>query len=278
MPLTDDTAEKTRCPDAGTAASPCAVALTVAYDGARFSGFARQPAPATVQGALESALSTVFGREVATTGAGRTDAGVHALGQVVSFDCAAGETPDPHRLRRSLDALSGDGISVREVRLARAGFSARFDAVDREYRYRIVAGPVAPLFLERFSWHVPARLDAEAMRAGALHLLGEHDFKSFCVTESAVGKNTVRRLDAVEVFEEEHLGEACLAVRVAGTAFLHSMVRAIAGTLVEVGAGRRSPAWVGEALAALDRPAAGPTAPPHGLVFHRVRYPDVVWL
>lgn len=277
-PLTTDATEKTQRSDAGTSAPPHAVALTVAYDGERFSGFARQPGLATVQGSLESALATVLGREVVTTGAGRTDAGVHALGQVVSFDCTAGEIPDPHRLRRSLDALSEDGISVREVRLARTGFSARFDAIDREYRYRIVAGPVGPLFLEQFSWHVPARLDVDAMRTGALHLLGEHDFKSFCVTESAVGKSTVRRLDAVEVLEEEHLGEACLTVRIVGTAFLHSMVRVIVGTLVEVGAGRRTPAWVGEALAALDRSSAGPTAPPHGLVFHRVRYPDDVWL
>lgn len=253
-----------------------AIALTVAYDGAPFHGFARQPGLATVQGALESALATVLGREVETTGAGRTDTGVHALGQVVSFD-ALGDEPEPVRLRRSVEALAGTGISVREVRLARAGFSARFDAVEREYRYRIVSGAPAPLFLARFSWHVPSGLDLDAMRAGARALTGEHDFASFCVTESAIGKSTVRRLDTIEVFEEEQLGERCVTVRVAGNAFLHSMVRTIVGTLVEVGTGRRQEAWVAETLDARARSAAGPTAPAQGLVLHRVSYPDEVW-
>jgi tRNA pseudouridine38-40 synthase len=263
--------------DAPLKTSPHALALTLAYDGAPFAGFARQPGLDTVQGRLESALATVLRREVVTVGAGRTDAGVHALGQVVSFD-AAGDEPEPDRLRRSLDALTGAGLVVREVRHARAGFSARFDAVSREYRYRIVDGSVPPLFLERFAWHCSPTLDARAMSEAAQVLIGEHDFKSFCVTESAQDKPTVRRLDVLEVTEEEHLAERCLTVRVTGNAFLHSMVRVIVGTLVEVGAGRRDAAWIAEALAARDRSAAGPTAPPHGLVLHSVGYPDEVWL
>jgi len=263
-------------PDQKQPAAPIAIALTVAYDGAPFAGFARQPGQETVQGRIESALGTALRREVVTTGAGRTDAGVHALGQVVSFDAGEGES-DPHTLRRSIDALTGEGIAVRDVRIARAGFSARFDAVDREYRYRIVPGSVAPLFMARFCWHVSSELDVAAMREGAAHLLGEHDFRSFCVSESAVDKNTVRRLDAVDIDEEEHLGEACLTVRVVGNAFLHSMVRTIVGTLVEVGARRRDAQWVREVVAARSRAAAGQTAPAKGLVFHRVRYPDEVW-
>jgi len=253
------------------------IALTVAYDGRPFAGFARQPGLDTVQGRVESALKTVLRREVETVGAGRTDAGVHALGQVVSLDATGGE-PDATRLLRSLDALTGEGLVVRDVRLARAGFSARFDATAREYRYRIVDGVVPPLFLERFAWHSAAELDASAMRLAAACLLGEHDFKSFCVADSAEGKPTVRRLDAVEIGEEEHLGERCLVVRVVGNAFLHSMVRVIVGTLVEVGSGRRDPEWVNGALQACDRSAAGPTAPAHGLVLHAVSYPDDVWL
>ncbi len=254
-----------------------AIALSVAYDGAGFAGFARQDGPVTVQGRLEDALQVALRRPVETTGAGRTDAGVHALGQVVSF-FADGSEPEPEVLRRSLDALSGDGISLRGVRRARAGFSARFDATSREYRYRIAAGPDAPLFTARFVWHVTRDLHVDAMRAAATTLVGEHDFRSFCVAESALDKRTVRRIDDIDIGHEEHLGETCLVVRVVGNAFLHSMVRVIAGSLVEIGSGRRPPEWMAFVLGARDRAAAGPTAPAHGLTLHAVTYPDDVWL
>jgi tRNA pseudouridine38-40 synthase len=253
------------------------LALTVAYDGAPFAGFARQPGQATVQGSLESALRTVLRREVDTVGAGRTDAGVHALGQVVSF-AADGNEPDDATFGRSLNALVPEGIAIRDIRRAREGFSARFAAVGREYRYRIVDGPVPPLFLRPVSWRVKRELDADAMRTGASYLLGEHDFKSFCVADSAIGKRTVRRLDRIELAEEEHLGERCLTFTVEGNAFLHSMVRTIVGSLVEVGMGRREPAWVGEALCACERTAAGQTAPAQGLTLWSVAYSDDVWL
>jgi tRNA pseudouridine38-40 synthase len=257
--------------------TPCTLALTVAYDGADFAGFARQPEQRTVQGALETALRTALRVGVETVGAGRTDAGVHALGQVLSFpwdDPAVDRTA----LLRSLNALAGEGISVREIRVAREGFSARFDAVRREYRYRIVTGPAMPLFLKRFVWWSTNLLDVGAMRVAAAHLVGEHDFRSFCVAESAGGKRTVRRVEVLDIGEEEHLGERCLVVRVVGNAFLHSMVRTIVGSLVEVGRGRRDPAWVAEALGALDRNAAGPTAPAQGLTLWHVEYPEDVWL
>ncbi len=255
------------------------IALTVAYDGSGFHGFARQPGLATVQGSIESALETLYRAPIETVGAGRTDVGVHALGQVISF-----EPPEPvsadalSRLVRSLNALAGPGIVVRHARLASPEFSARFSATSREYRYRIVDGPVPALFLERFAWHVLAVLDEESMREAATYLIGEHDFKSFCVTQSAEGKPTVRRLDSVEVYREEHLGEACLTLRIIGSGFLHSMVRVIAGTLVEVGAGRRVPGYAADALAARERSAAGPTAPAKGLTLWRVEYPADVWL
>ncbi|PKQ15844.1 MAG: tRNA pseudouridine(38-40) synthase TruA [Actinobacteria bacterium HGW-Actinobacteria-7] len=256
--------------------APESVALFVAYDGTPFCGFARQPGLETVQGRVEDALRTVLRYPVETVGAGRTDTGVHALGQVISFEARAG-TVDPFRIRRSLDALIGDAIVVREVRLARAGFSARFDARRREYRYRIVAGRIPPLFLSRFAWHVTKNLDVDAMREGATLFEGEHDFRSFCVSNSAEGKPTVRRVEAVEIMPEEHLGEACLTVRVVGNAFLHSMVRTMVGTLVDVGAGRREPSWVEECLAARSRAAAGQTAPAHGLTLHSVDYSPDVW-
>lgn len=263
--------------DASTVGEQQTIALVVAYDGAPFAGFARQDGLRTVQGELERALSIALRREVLTVGAGRTDTGVHALGQVVSFD-AVGDEPAAGEMMRSLNALAGDGIVVREVRRARAGFSARFDAMRREYRYRIVTGMVPPLFLAPVAWWVAKDLDLDAVRDGAAHLVGEHDFKSFCVAASAEGKRTVRRIDSIELSEEEVLGERCVTVRVVGNAFLHSMVRAIVGTLVDVGSGRRGPEWVAEALAACDRAAAGQTAPAQGLTLWSVEYPDDVWL
>lgn len=250
--------------------------LTVSYDGSGFAGFARQPGVVTVQGRIEDALKTAVGEEIVTTGAGRTDAGVHALGQVVSFDLAA--DLDTGRLMRSLNALTGEGIVITSVRTAPAGFSARHSAVAREYRYRLVPGPVPPLFLAQYAWWVKSALDLSAMREAASALLGEHDFKSFCVAASAEGKPTCRRLDTVEIVPEAALGEHSIVVRIVGNAFLHSMVRVMVGSLVEVGTGRREPAWLAEALEARDRAAAGPTAPPHGLTLWQVAYPDECWL
>jgi tRNA pseudouridine38-40 synthase len=267
--------------DAGSMAGPDespVLVLTVAYNGAPFSGFARQDGLATVQGELEGALSTILRRPVEVACAGRTDAGVHALGQVVSCpiskeERAQVEGRNPSRLLRSLGALTADGISVRDVRIEHPGFSARFDAVSREYRYFIVTEPVEPVFMKDFSWWLQAPgLDVDAMREASRCLLGEHDFKSFCLAKSAEGRPTCRFLESIDFCNETVMGEDCLVVRVVGNAFLHNMVRTLVGTLVEVGCGRRDPAWVGQVLAARDRSAAGQTAPAQGLVFWRVNY------
>jgi tRNA pseudouridine38-40 synthase len=251
--------------------------LTVSYDGVAFHGFARQEGIVTVQGALEDALRTVLRRDVTTAVAGRTDTGVHALGQVVSFAAGEGD-PDPRSLLRSIGALAGPEIVVTGVRTAAPGFSARYDAVAREYRYRLVPGPVAPLFLRDVAWWCKGTLDMGAMREGASHLLGQHDFRSFCVTDSAEGKRTVREIELLEIEPVCELGEHCLVVRMVGRSFLHSMVRIVVGSLVEVGKGRRTPDWIGDALAAGQRAAAGPTAPPHGLTLWHVTYPEDAWL
>ncbi len=251
-------------------------ALTLAYDGALFSGFATQPGAETVQGCLEDALAIACRREVAIVGAGRTDSGVHALGQVVSFPSAHAD-PRGIALLRSINALAGPGISVSEVRYATGRFSARFDAVSREYRYRVANGPVPPLFLRHVAWWVKKPLDTEVMREAASVLIGEHDFRSFCVADSAKGKRTVRNLREVEILEEEHLGELCVVVRIVGNAFLHSMVRTIVGSLVEVGVGRQPVSWMGETLAAQARAVAGPSAPALGLTLWRVEYPPHFW-
>lgn len=256
---------------------PSVTVLTVSYDGGPFHGFARQDGPKTVQGQLEAALGIALRRDVRVVGAGRTDTGVHALGQVVSFAAAPGD-PEASELLRSLNALAGPGIVVTGVRRADAAFDARHSALAREYRYRIVTGPVPPLFLAGRSWWVKGALDLAAMREGALALLGEHDFRSFCVTDSAEGRRTVRDIETIEISSGQEMGEHCIVLRIVGRSFLHSMVRIATGTLVEVGRGRRDPAWVAECLAACDRAAAGPTAPPEGLTLWHVTYPGELWL
>lgn len=262
---------------------PGTTVLTLAYDGAPFAGFAKQEGQPTVQGLLEDSLATALRRPVDIVCAGRTDAGVHALGQVVSFPSAVSDPP-PAELLRSLNALAAPSVAIHEVRDAPEGFSARHDAVAREYRYRLVPGSVPPVFLAKTAWWVKGRLDLGAMREAGEALLGEHDFASFCVAETAQrvqaapGMGTVRSIELLEVSTACDLGEHHAVIRVVGRAFLHSMVRVIAGTLVDVGRGKRPPAWVGDALAARDRGAAGQTAPAHGLTLWHVTYPEAVWL
>ncbi len=249
-------------------------AMTVSYNGAPFCGFARQPDQLTVQGELERALEVLFHRDVETTCAGRTDAGVHAAAQVVSFDVSEEELCERtlSSLRRSLNALIHDDIVVRSIDEREYGFSARFDAVAREYRYFIGIDETPPVFMRDFSWHVPADLDVVAMQQGAAYLIGEHDFKSFCLATSAKDKPTFRCVNKIGFEEETVMGEHMLVCTVVGNAFLHSMVRAIVGTLVAVGKSQHDPAWVGDVLMACDRRRAGENAPAQGLVLWSVDY------
>jgi tRNA pseudouridine38-40 synthase len=251
--------------------------LTVAYDGTSLHGFARQPGLDTVQGRIEDALETILRRRALTVGAGRTDAGVHALGQIVSFEAQPGDVDD-RALMRSLNAIAGPEVVVTGVRRAHEGFSARYDAQSREYRYLLVPGPVPPLAIAGRAWWTKGSLDLAAMREASSHLTGEHDFRSFCVTGSAEGRPTVRNVETIEIGPACELGEHCIVVRIVGRSFLHSMVRILVGTLVQVGKGRRDPEWVDVALAACERDAAGPTAPPHGLTLWHVGYADDCWL
>ena len=252
------------------------LALNVAYDGSGFAGFARQQKQRTVQGELEKALATLLRREVSTVGAGRTDVGVHANNQVVSFMITAQEFEERslERFRVSINALVSDGLVVRAIAEKPADFSARFSAIKREYRYRIVSGPIPPVFLARYAWWVPceAPLDTTVMKEAVQYLEGEHDFKTFCVAKSAEGKPTIRRIDQIFIFGAQHLGEESIVIQVIGNAFLHSMVRVIVGSLVEVGLRRRPPEWIEEIRLARDRRAAGQTAPAHGLVLWDVQY------
>lgn len=252
------------------------LALTVAYNGAPFAGFAQQPGHLTVQGTLNDALALLYRRPVETTCAGRTDSGVHARGQIVSFDLSSEELAarSLDSLRRSLNALIDEAAVVVAIDEKTPGFSARFDARAREYRYYLHQRPVRPVLIEDRVWHVGKELDLVLMAEGARFLIGEHDFKSFCTAASAEGKPTHRRVIDITIDTDEVLGEEVVVVRVIGNAFLHSMVRTIVGSLVAVGLGKREPSWIGSVLEARDRQAAGENAPARGLFFWRVYYDE----
>lgn len=251
--------------------------LKLAYDGTAYSGFAEQKDPQvlTVAGELRRALETFLRRPVELCCAGRTDAGVHAVAQYVSFPVLEDELLiTQQRWLRAMDALLPRDIAVSAVYTAPDAFSARFDALSRTYRYRIAARPARPVLSRPHVWWIRRTLNVSAMEEAAQHLLGEQDFKSFCRATSAVGKPTHRNVMRAEFSQETQLGEDVLAFTIEGNAFLHSMVRTIVGTLVEVGEGRREPSWVKDALAACDRSAAGPTAPACGLCFMDVKYTE----
>lgn len=243
--------------------------LTLEYDGARFAGWQTQrEGLRTVQGELMRALAEIATGPLRLMGAGRTDRGVHAEGQVAS---AAFETRlDPPTLRRALNAKLPDDLAVLAVELRHDGFDARRDAIAKRYRYQVWnAALPSPLRAARFH-QVREPLDLGALRAGAALVLGEHDFASFRGTGSAV-KTSVRTLQLADVSGERG-GELRFAFE--GDGFLRHMVRNLVGTLLEVGLGRRAPSWVAEVLAARDRAAAGPTAPACGLTLEWVRYPE----
>ena len=249
--------------------------LKLGYRGADFCGFAAQPGRRTVAGEVVRSLETLLRREVDLTCAGCTDAGVHAIAEYVSVTETADEHALPGRsLMHGLSALLPDDISPAVLYHAPKGFSARFDARSRSYRYRIVAGEARPVLAWDHAWWLRSDLDVAAMGEAASALVGEHDFKSFCKATSAEGKPTHRCVMRCDVSEQAECGERVICIDVVGNAFLHSMVRTMAGTLVEVGRGHRGAAWVADALAACDRKAAGPCAPAKGLTFVGVDYPQ----
>lgn len=240
--------------------------LVVAYDGARFHGFARQPDLETVQGSLETALSKLFGDEIRTSAAGRTDAGVHALGQVISF--VSDSIKDVDDLARRLNAMCGPEIAILEAELAPEGFDARFSAVARTYEYGIFTGKVHDPFARHTTWHVTEPLEVDMMGKAAQALLGEHSFESFGRVDA--GQNPVRRIESIEIEQDHNL----ITIRITANSFIQQMVRSIVGMLVRVGTGHIDPADVERILHARDRSAAGPVAPPHGLFLVSVTYPD----
>ncbi len=220
-----------------------------------------------MQGELESALARLFRHDVEIAGAGRTDAGVHAVGQVVSVD--APDDADPTVIGDALNTMCGPAISVRECRRVPADFHPRFSALSRSYVYAVlIAGAPDPWLARTTLWH-PEPLDVAAMNEAAGHLIGRHDFTSFgrLPDPEASAERTLYELRCAT-------DEQVVRIWARANAFIHQMVRSLAGTLIQVGEGRRSPDEVVGTLAARDRAAAGPVAPPHGLCLVSVEYPD----
>ncbi|MEO1497781.1 MAG: tRNA pseudouridine(38-40) synthase TruA [Planctomycetota bacterium] len=240
--------------------------LTVAYDGAAYAGWQVQPDKPTVQGVLTHAWRQITGETPRLTASGRTDAGVHAEGQTVGVETSA--TLDPSRLRKGLNAVLPDDVVVRLVEPAPRGFHATHDALRKTYRYQLHDGAAPPLFDRRYVWWQRAgRLDDAAMGQGGATLVGRHDFACF----QSVGSERSSTVRTILDLRVRRAGDR-VDVTVTGDGFLYNMVRAIAGTLVEVGRGARPPEWVTEVLASRDRATAGPTAPPEGLVLVSVEY------
>jgi len=245
----------------------------VAYDGAPFHGFAANEGVRTVAGDIEAALATVLGTPITLTCAGRTDKGVHGWGQVISFDAPADHLP-LDELQRALNHHCGPAVVIRAIEAAPSDFDARFDATARIYRYRIVTALVIDPFRAPTHWHLTEPLELAALRTGSDALLGEHDFSSFCRRPDpgpdGRQRSLVRRVDRAEWRQR---GDT-VTFEIEASSFCQQMVRAVVGTLVDVGRGRRPASDVHAVLVARDRSGAGQLAPPHGLMLWRVRYAD----
>lgn len=244
------------------------IKLTLSYDGTDYNGWQYQTKPngvRTIQGIVEESLKRLTGEEIKVVASGRTDAGVHALGQVIHFDTNA--TIPAERFPKALEAMLPRDIIPLEAQMVDASFHARYSAKSKEYRYTIDRGKQPHVFWRRFSYHQPYPLDIEAMKQAAKFFPGKHDFSSFCASGSSA-KDFTRMLETCQVSLDKQL----LYIDVVGEGFLYNMVRIIAGTLVEVGKGKIKPRQITSIIAAKNRDAAGPTLPPQGLCLIRVNY------
>lgn len=241
------------------------VKLIIEYDGTRYHGWQVQAKERTIQAVLERAVATFIGAPTRAVGSGRTDAGVHALGQVANF--FSNKEFEPHRIQRALNALTPEDIAIKKVAIVPESFDARRDARSRLYEYRILNRPSPSPFYLRYAWHVHDALDVKAMREALVCLEGEHDFSSF----RAAGCDAAHPVRKIYRVSLDPAGDL-LVFTIEATAFLRHMVRNMVGTLVEVGRGERTPEWFAELLQARDRTKAGPSAPAHGLYLVEVKY------
>jgi tRNA pseudouridine38-40 synthase len=243
--------------------------LIVQYDGTGLVGWQRQREGTSVQGLLEDALAKIEGMPVTVHGAGRTDAGVHALSQAAHARVAVDH--DPETMIRAMNANLPEAVRVTAVKTAADDFHARFSARSKTYEYRIWNGPVVPPFVRLYVWHVPQRLDVDAMNAAAAAIVGEHDFAAFQGAGTPV-HSTVRRVTAA--CWRDQSSDDPLTFEISGDGFLRHMVRALVGTMVEVGRGGRAVDDMPRLIASKDRHAAGRTAPANGLFLCGVQYSD----
>jgi tRNA pseudouridine38-40 synthase len=248
--------------------------LTLAYDGTDFHGWQVQPQLATVQGELAAAIERITGESVLPQGSGRTDAGVHALGQVASFLLAA--PIPPANLHRALNRTLPDSIRVSQAEVAPQGFHARHSATGKSYEYRIHRGEICPPWLARYVYALNWPLSVEAMKQAAALVIGEHDFTSFAAADPDLEQRSRPEAECsnTRVVRESswQIEYDLLIYRVEGDGFLHHMVRNLVGTFLEVGRGAMAPAEISAILTARDRQLAGPTAPARGLFLARVEY------
>ncbi len=247
-------------------------ALKVEYHGAPFAGWQRQADQPSVQGAIEAALARLEPGPHTIAAAGRTDAGVHGLAQVAQCDLA--KPWDPFRLSEALNHhLKPLPVAIIACARVADDWHARFSAVERRYLFRLLMRRAPATHDKGLVWQVPTQLDADAMRAGAAHLVGHHDFTTFRST-ICQAKSPVKTLDEIAITAVEGLSGPEIQFRLRARSFLHNQVRSIVGTLERVGAGAWPPDKVGEVLAARDRAACGPVCPPQGLYLAGVGYPD----
>ncbi len=244
--------------------------VTLSYDGTAYAGWQIQANARTLQAEVERALAAITRQRIRVVASGRTDAGVHALGQVISFVCETRLSAAV--LGRALQAHLPPDIRVCESHAAAPGFHAIRDAVAKRYRYVLQDGPQRDVFSRSYAWQVPYRLEVRLMREAAGPLIGRHDFASFQASGSPRA-SSVRTIRELVLERRPGLHADAIVLEVEADGFLYHMVRNLVGSLVEVGCAKRPPGWLAEVLAARDRRKAGVTAPPQGLYLLRVRYP-----
>lgn len=250
------------------------VRLDIAYRGTPFRGSAANPGVRTVLGDLSDAIARVCGEPVDITAAGRTDAGVHATAQVLSFDVVS--DIDLGNLAHRLNRMCGPDIAVRNAREVPADFDARFSATWRRYRYQVWNGVAPHPLMQDVAWHVPATVDLDAMGRAAQHMLGEHDFSSLCRRPDGDPAVSLVRI-VYEAQWSRPNGADLIHFEVRGSAFCQQMVRSMVGTCIDVGLGKMTADDIPAVLAARDRSAAGQVAPPHGLTLIGVGYDGERW-
>ncbi|MCR4672228.1 MAG: tRNA pseudouridine(38-40) synthase TruA [Lachnospiraceae bacterium] len=243
------------------------ILLKVAYDGTNYCGWQVQPNGTSIQQVLQAAVEDLVGEKVNLTGASRTDSGVHALCQIAVFD--TNKEIEPWKYAYALNQRLPKDIVVRESKEVAADFHPRYRNVVKTYEYKVLNDRM-PRPCDRLYTHfVPVKLDLEAMKAAAAYLAGEHDFRSFC-SQKSDAVSTVRTIYSIALTE----GDNIITLRISGNGFLYNMVRIIAGTLLKVGCGQKTPEYVREALEFPQEKAAGPTAPARGLTLIDISYPD----